>query len=196
MARSADKTSAPPKPAKAADKPAKASKKAAAAQASAEANAAVTEAAAPAEAPKQRPVPVNPPSAPSKELHVFPNPAPERDYVIQFQIPEFTCFCPLTGQPDFAHFTIDMVADELCVELKSLKMYMWSFRNEGAFHEKVTNDILSKIVAVTNPRYARITARWYVRGGIYTNVIAEHRQKGWQGDAVVPAPHLPHATGL
>jgi 7-cyano-7-deazaguanine reductase len=161
-------------------------------------------ASAPARAPKaakpakpaQRPVPVNPPSLPSKELHVFPNPAPERDYVIQFQVPEFTCHCPLTGQPDFAHFTIDMVADQLCVELKSLKMYMWSFRNEGAFHEKVTNDILSQLVAVTKPRYARITARWYVRGGIYTNVIAEHRQKGWQGDAVLPAPHLPPATGL
>jgi 7-cyano-7-deazaguanine reductase len=149
-----------------------------------------------ASAPKQRPVPVNPPSAPSKELHVFPNPAPERDYVIQFQVPEFTCHCPLTGQPDFAHFTIDMVADELCVELKSLKMYMWSFRDEGAFHEKVTNDILTKIVETTHPRYARITARWYVRGGIYTNVVAEHRKKGWKGEVAVAAPHLPHATGL
>jgi len=146
--------------------------------------------------PQERPTPLNPPSTPSKELHVFPNPAPERDYVIQFQVPEFTCHCPLTGQPDFAHFTIDMVADQLCVELKSLKMYMWSFRHEGAFHEKVTNDILSKIVATTKPRYARITARWYVRGGIYTNVVAEHRKKGWKGDAVVPAPHLPQATGL
>ena len=90
----------------------------------------------------QRQKPVNPPSVPSKELQVFPNPAPKRDYVIQFQIPEFTCHCPLTGQPDFAHFTIDMVADKLCVELKSLKMYMWSFRNEGAFHEKVTKFII------------------------------------------------------
>mgnify|MGYP003340457801 CR=1 FL=1 len=144
----------------------------------------------------ERPMPPNPPSAPSKQLHSFENPSPERDYLIQFQVPEFTCHCPLTGQPDFAHFVIDMVADKLCVELKSLKMYMWSFRNEGAFHEKVTNDILSKIVATTNPRYARITARWYVRGGIYTNVIAEHRKRGWKGDAVVPAPHLPHATGL
>ena len=98
-----------------------------------------------AAAPAQREMPVNPPSRPSKELHVFDNPAPERDYLIQFQIPEFTCHCPLTGQPDFAHFTIDMVADKLCVELKSLKMYMWSFRDEGAFHEKVTNDILGKI---------------------------------------------------
>ncbi|RZT93619.1 7-cyano-7-deazaguanine reductase [Rivibacter subsaxonicus] len=136
-------------------------------------------------APRQREMPANPPTAPSKELHVFPNPAPERDYVIQFQIPEFTCHCPLTGQPDFAHFTIDMIADELCIELKSLKMYFWSFRNEGAFHEKVTNDILSKIVAVTKPRYARISARWYVRGGIYTNVVAEHRKKGWK-----PAPRI------
>lgn len=153
-------------------------------------------AAQPKAQPAERPAPVNPPSVPSKELHVFPNPAPERDYVIQFQVPEFTCHCPLTGQPDFAHFTIDVVADQLCVELKSLKMYMWSFRHEGAFHEKVTNDILSKIVEVTSPRYARITARWYVRGGIYTNVVAEHRQKGWKGDAIVPAPHLPQATGL
>ena len=113
---------------------------------------------APAAAPKQRPMPPNPPSAPSKELHVFPNPAPERDYVIQFQIPEFTCLCPLTGQPDFAHFTIDMVADELCVELKSLKMFMWSFRDEGAFHEKVTNDILSRIVEATQPRTYHLAA--------------------------------------
>jgi 7-cyano-7-deazaguanine reductase len=147
-------------------------------------------------AARQRPVPPNPPTAPSKELHVFPNPAPERDYAIQFQIPEFTCLCPLTGQPDFAHFTIDMVADALCVELKSLKMYMWSFRNEGAFHEKVTNDILSKIVAVTAPRYARISARWYVRGGIYTNVVAEHRKKGWKPQPVVELPRHAAERGL
>ncbi len=147
-------------------------------------------------APKEREKPVNPPSAPSKELHVFPNPAPERDYVIQFQIPEFTCHCPLTGQPDFAHFTIEMVCDRLCVELKSLKMYMWSYRDEGAFHEKVTNDILSDIVKVTKPRYARIVARWYVRGGIYTNVIAEHRAKGWKPQPAVALPTLPAQTGL
>jgi 7-cyano-7-deazaguanine reductase len=147
-------------------------------------------------APAQRPMPPNPPTAPSKQLHVFPNPAPQRDYVIQFQIPEFTCLCPLTGQPDFAHFVIDMVADELCVELKSLKMYMWSFRDEGAFHEKVTNDILSHIVGVTRPRFARITARWYVRGGIYTNVIAEHRKKGWKPQPVVALPDLGRETGL
>jgi 7-cyano-7-deazaguanine reductase len=151
---------------------------------------AATAATASKTAAKQRQMPVNPPTAPSKELHVFPNPAPQRDYVIQFQIPEFTCHCPLTGQPDFAHFTIDMVADELCVELKSLKMYMWSFRNEGAFHEKVTNDILDAIVAVTAPRFARITAKWYVRGGIYTNVVAEHRKKGWKPQAAVELPGL------
>ena len=115
------------------------------------------------------------------------------NYVIQFQIPEFTCHCPLTGQPDFAHFTIDMIADKLCIELKSLKMYMWSYRDEGAFHEKVTNSILDDIVSVADPRFVRITAKWYVRGGIYTNVVAEHRQKGW-----TPAPRveLPGVSAL
>ena len=136
------------------------------------------------------------PSAPSKELQVFANPTPTRDYVIQFQIPEFTCHCPLTGQPDFAHFTIDMVADKLCVELKSLKMYMWSFRNEGAFHEKVTNDIVDDIVRVCRPRFIRVTAKWYVRGGIYTNVVAEHRKKGWKPQPVVELPRHDAATGL
>ena len=145
---------------------------------------------------KQRPAPSTPPSLPSKELHVFANPAPERDYVIQFQVPEFTCHCPLTGQPDFAHFTIDMVCDKLCVELKSLKMYMWSFRDEGAFHEKVTNDILTKIVETTKPRYARITAKWYVRGGIYTNIVAEHRKKGWKPQPLVELPRQASQTGM
>jgi 7-cyano-7-deazaguanine reductase len=147
-------------------------------------------------APKQRPMPINPPTAPSKELHVFPNPHAKRDYVIQFQIPEFTCNCPLTGQPDFAHLTIDMVADKLCVELKSLKMYMWSFRNEGAFHEKVTNDIVDAIVKVTNPRFIRITAKWFVRGGIYTNVVAEHRKRGWKPQPLVQLPQHEAASGL
>ena len=141
--------------------------------------------------PKMREVPKNPPSKPSKELLVFPNPAPQRDYVIQFQVPEFTCHCPLTGQPDFAHFTIDMIADELCIELKSLKMYFWSYRNEGAFHEKVTNTILEDIVAATAPRYLRITAKWYVRGGVFTNVVAEHRKKGWKPAPAIDLPALP-----
>ncbi len=144
----------------------------------------------------QRQKPVNPSSVPSKELQVFPNPTPKRDYVIQFQIPEFTCHCPLTGQPDFAHFTIDMVADKLCVELKSLKMYMWSYRNEGAFHEKVTNDIVDDIVRACDPRFIRITAKWYVRGGIYTNVVAEHRKKGWKPQPVVQLPQHEQASGL
>ena len=143
-----------------------------------------------------RPVPANPPSVPSKDLQVFPNPAPKRDYAIQFQIPEFTCNCPLTGQPDFAHFTIDMVADKLCVELKSLKMYMWSYRNEGAFHEKVTNDIVDDIVKATNPRFIRITAKWYVRGGIYTNVVAEHRKKGWKPQPTIDLPQHAAERGL
>jgi len=140
--------------------------------------------------------PATPPSAPSKTLDVFPNPAPERDYAIQFQVPEFTCHCPLTGQPDFAHITIDMVCDRTCIELKSLKLYMWSYRHEGAFHEKVTNTILDDIVAATKPRFARITAKWYVRGGIYTNVVAEHRKKGWKPAAPVALPQHSTATGL
>ena len=149
-----------------------------------------------ASAPNQRPAPAVPPSAPSRELQVFPNPAPQRDYVIQFQVPEFTCNCPLTGQPDFAHFSIDMIADELCVELKSLKLYFWSYRNVGAFHEQVTNDILDDIVKATQPRFVRITAKWYVRGGIYTNVVAEHRQKGWKPQPVVELPQHERQTGL
>jgi 7-cyano-7-deazaguanine reductase len=144
----------------------------------------------------QRAAPATPPSAPSRDLQVFPNPSPKRDYVIQFQIPEFTCNCPLTGQPDFAHFTIDMVCDKLCVELKSLKMYMWSYRNQGAFHEKVTNDIVDDIVKATDPRFIRITAKWYVRGGIYTNVVAEHRKKGWKPQPTIDLPQHATATGL
>ena len=152
--------------------------------------------AAPALKRTQRAKPAQAPSAPSKQLDVFPNPAAQRDYLIQFQVPEFTCFCPLTGQPDFAHFTIDMIADQWCVELKSLKMYIWSYRNEGAFHEKVTNTILEDIVKVTSPRFIRITAKWYVRGGIYTNVVAEHRKKGWKPQPRVDLPAFEPATGL
>jgi 7-cyano-7-deazaguanine reductase len=155
-----------------------------------------TEPASPSRKPTQRAKPATPPSAPSRELQVFANPAPNRDYAIQFQVPEFTCNCPLTGQPDFAHFTIDMVADQLCVELKSLKLYFWSYRNLGAFHEKVTNDILDDIVRATAPRFVRITAKWYVRGGIYTNVVAEHRKKGWKPQPLVELPAHATATGL
>lgn len=125
---------------------------------------------------------------PSRSFDTFPNPEPERDYVIALSIPEFTCLCPLTGQPDFASFTIDYVPDALCVELKSLKLYMWSFRDEGAFHEAVTNQILTDLVAATAPRFMRIAATWNVRGGITTRVIAEHRKKKWQPEHPVPLP--------
>ena len=124
-------------------------------------------------------------SQPSKELQTFPNPAPDRDYEIAFDVPEFTCLCPLTGQPDFAHFKIRYVPDQLCVELKSLKLYMWSFRDQGVFHEAVTNRILDDLVKALAPRFMRLTAKWYVRGGLFTTVVAEHRKKGWK-----PAPHV------
>ena len=141
-----------------------------------------------------RELPPNPPTAPSKELHVFANPSAGRDYVIRFEIPEFTCLCPLTGQPDFAHFTIDMICDALCIELKSLKMYMWSYRDEGAFHEKVTNTILDDLVEACAPRFVRIAAKWNVRGGIYTTVVAEHRRKGWRPLESVELPAMPAST--
>ena len=122
---------------------------------------------------------------PSKTLETFPNPAPQRDFHIHMEIPEFTCLCPKTGQPDFAVITLDYIADKLCVELKSLKLYIVSFRNEGCFHEAVTNQILDNLVAATQPRFMRVTAKFYVRGGIFTNVVAEHRQAGWQPAAQV-----------
>ena len=122
---------------------------------------------------------------PTKKLDVFPNPAPQRAFHIHIQMPEFTCLCPLTGQPDFAALTLDYVPDKKCVELKSLKLYIWSFRNEGAFHEKVTNQILDDVVRAIAPRFARLTAKWYVRGGLFTNVVAEHRKKGWKPAAKV-----------
>ena len=116
---------------------------------------------------------------PSKNLDTFANPNPGRDYLIHMEIPEFTCLCPLTGQPDFATFLIDYIPDQRNVELKSLKLYMWSFRNDGAFHEAVTNRILDDLVAAIDPRFCRVTAKWYVRGGIYTDVVVEHRRTGW-----------------
>ena len=125
---------------------------------------------------------------PSKTLETFDNPMPERDYTIRIRIPEFTCLCPKTGQPDFATINIDYIADQKCVELKALKLYMWSFRDEGAFHEKVTNEILSDLVAATAPRFMRITAEFNVRGGIYTTVVAEHRDPAWTPPAPVTLP--------
>jgi 7-cyano-7-deazaguanine reductase len=130
------------------------------------------------------------PSKPTKKLEIFPNPSPGRDYLIHFEIPEFTCLCPLTGQPDFALLIIDYISDRHNVELKSLKQYMWSFRNEGAFHEAVTNRILDELVAAVAPRFMRLTARWYVRGGIFTTVVAEHRKRGWRPPAPVALPDL------
>jgi 7-cyano-7-deazaguanine reductase len=117
---------------------------------------------------------------PSKKLDVFDNPNPERDYLIHLQVPEFTCLCPLTGQPDFAIFTIDYIPDLLCVELKSLKLYAWSFRDEGAFHEAVTNQVLDDLATAAKPRFMRVAARWGVRGGIFTNVVVEHRKRKWK----------------
>jgi len=118
--------------------------------------------------------------SPRRELETFNNPNPGRDYSIRITIPEFTCLCPKTGQPDFATLYIDYIPDTACVELKSLKQYIWSFRDEGAFHEAITNAILADLVDAMAPRYARLTARFNVRGGIYTTVVAEHRAKGWQ----------------
>ena len=125
------------------------------------------------------------PSKPRKSLESFPNPSPRRDYLIRMQIPEFTCLCPRSGQPDFATLHLDYIPDRKCVELKSLKLYIWSYRNEGAFHEAVTNRICDDLVSLLSPRFLRLTARFYVRGGIFTSVVAEHRKAGWK-----PAPGL------
>ena len=114
------------------------------------------------------------PSAPSKQLETFANPRPDRDYLIAFDCPEFTCLCPLTAQPDFAHLYLRYVAEKSCVELKSLKLYLWSYRDQGAFHEAVTNTILDDIVAAIAPRFCEVCGEFFVRGGIATTVIARH----------------------
>jgi 7-cyano-7-deazaguanine reductase len=131
------------------------------------------------------------PSKASKSLATFPNPSPGRDFLIRMQIPEFTCLCPMTGQPDFATLYLDYVPDRKCVELKGLKLYIWSYRNEGAFHEAVTNRILDDIVGAIAPRFARLTARFYVRGGIFTSVVAEHRKRGWKAVPLIDLPLEP-----
>jgi 7-cyano-7-deazaguanine reductase len=117
---------------------------------------------------------------PAETLQSFPNPSPTRDFLVHIEIPEFTCLCPLTGQPDFATLVLDYIPEARCVELKSLKLYMWSFRDRGVFHEAVTNEILDHLIAVLAPRFVRVTAKWYVRGGLFTNVIAEHRAPSFQ----------------
>jgi len=126
----------------------------------------------------------------SKKLATFPNPKPGRDFLIHMQIPEFTCLCPKTGQPDFATLYLDYVADRKCVELKSLKLYVWSFRDRGAFHEAVANEILDDLVAATGPRFMRLTARFFVRGGIFTTVVAEHRKSGWTPAVPIEPPRF------
>lgn len=117
---------------------------------------------------------------PDQRLETFENPMKMRDYRIHMEIPEFTCLCPKTGQPDFARLTLDYIPDKKCIELKSLKLYIWSYRDQGAFHEAVTNQMLDDLVTVMKPRFIRLTANFYVRGGIFTNVVAEHRKKGWR----------------
>lgn len=125
---------------------------------------------------------------PNSDLITFENPKPERDFTIRIDIPEFTCLCPMTGQPDFAKLIIEYVPAKLCVELKGLKLYMWTFRERGAFHEAVTNEILDHIVAAIAPNFMRLRAEFNVRGGIYTTVIAEHRNPVWQVPELVKLP--------
>ena len=127
-------------------------------------------------------------AAPTTQLETFANPARERDYTIRVQIPEFTCLCPRTGQPDFATLELEYVPDRLCVELKSLKLYIWSFRERGAFHEAVTNEIADHVHTAVQARFLRLTARFNVRGGIFTTVVAERRQGAWQPCPPVTLP--------
>ena len=128
------------------------------------------------------------PGAPTNQLETFANPQIERDYTIRMQIPEFTCLCPRTGQPDFATLDLEYVPDRLCVELKSLKLYIWSFRDRGAVHEAVTNEIAGHLDATLRPRFLRLAARFNVRGGIYTTVVVERRQQNWQPPAPISLP--------
>jgi 7-cyano-7-deazaguanine reductase len=121
-----------------------------------------------------------PPKRTIELLESFPNPSPKRDYLIRMQIPEFTCLCPKTGQPDFATLFLDYIPDRRCVELKSLKLYVWSYRDQGAFHEAVTNRVCDDLVELLAPRFLRLTARFHVRGGIFTSVVAQHRKRGWK----------------
>jgi 7-cyano-7-deazaguanine reductase len=125
---------------------------------------------------------------PNQELEVFPNPRPSRDYTIRIRTPEFTCLCPKTGQPDFAELHLEYVPDQLCIELKSFKLYIWSYRDQGAFHEDITNRILSDLVAAIQPRFMRLTADFNVRGGVYTSVVAEHSADGWIAPVPVALP--------
>lgn len=127
-------------------------------------------------------------AAPSRNLETFSNPNPERDYTIRITVPEFSCLCPKTGQPDFATLRFEYVPDALCVELKSLKLYVWSYRDQGAFHEAVTNQILDDLVGALRPRFMRLSAKFNVRGGIYTTVVAEHALPGWTAAKPIEVP--------
>jgi 7-cyano-7-deazaguanine reductase len=128
------------------------------------------------------------PTTPHAHVETFPNPTAARDYTIRIRIPEFTCLCPKTGQPDFAELSLEYVPADKCVELRSLKLYIWSFRDRGAFHEAVTNEILTTLVNATEPRFMRLTGTFNVRGGLYTSVVAEHRKPGWAAPAPVLLP--------
>lgn len=129
-----------------------------------------------------------PPTAPTRQLDTFPNPETGRDYTIRLDMPEFTCLCPRTGQPDFARLTLEYVPAERCLELKSLKLYLWSYRDEGAFHEAVTNAIANDLVSALEPRFLRLRAVFNVRGGISTEVLAEHQAAGWRSFPPVALP--------
>lgn len=127
----------------------------------------------------------------SRLLETFPNPNTGRDFVIRMRMPEFTCVCPKTGQPDFATLYLEYIPEDVCIELKSLKLYLWSFRDQGTFHEAVTNRVLDDLVAATNPRFMRLTSDWYVRGGIYTHIVVEHRAVGWAPSTEPPVSLAP-----
>ena len=129
------------------------------------------------------------PTKPSRTLETFPNPKPGRSYEVRLGCPEFTCLCPMTGQPDFASIRIRYEPDRLCLELKSLKSYLWSYRNEGAFHEAVTNAILDDLVSAIQPRKATVEGDFHVRGGIHTTVVAVHEAPPRQGRRARPGPH-------
>ncbi len=128
------------------------------------------------------------PSQPATDIETFANPAPEHDYTIRMKIPEFTCLCPRTGQPDFATLELEYVPDRLCVELKALKLYLWSFRDRGAFHEAVTNEIVDQLATTLAPRFLRLSARFNVRGGIYTSIVAERRAPHWRASESITLP--------
>ena len=127
-------------------------------------------------------------TTPATSIETFANPSPQRDYTIRMSMPEFTCLCPKTGQPDFATLKLEYVPDQLCVELKSLKLYLWSFRDRGCFHEAVTNELLEHLAGATRPRFMRLTAEFFVRGGIYTTVVAQHIAAGWMSPPDVRLP--------